>query len=181
MRRAQVSQVFTYIFAAVVFATILIFGYKAINSFIHKGDEFAFAAFTQNLGKAVNGIRSDFGSVAVYDARNPLNVPGGIKQICFVDMDTPASSDCPSDLGIIGCDSWKTYCTEDSCGGWDSAEANVFFTPPSPNPLKLGRLKIDSDSDGAYDLGYLCFITHGRLDFRLAGKGSYTLIAPVQT
>jgi hypothetical protein len=165
----QISQAFIYIMAVIVFAIVLIFGYKAINFFIDKGDQFSHVSFKKSLEGAITDIATDYNSVTVYNSKNQLRVPSEVDEVCFLDLDEPFPGSCPAGLSIIACDAWKTY------GSWEESEANVFMQPPGALPIKVGRIKMDDQND------FLCFDTNGRLDMRLTGKGSHTLISKVSS
>ena len=84
-----VGEVFVYIIAALTFALIMIFGYKAINQFLEKGQQVEFVQFKTELESSVKNIYSEYGSVrevrltqAEYDAnvrsRPPWFPPSGM-------------------------------------------------------------------------------------------------------
>ena len=161
------------IFTMVVFATIFVFGYKAITGIVDQGDEAAYVQFKTDLEKSVRRVARDVDSVIVHNARNPLRVPGKYKKVCFVDVDQPFRG-CPEELDLIACDTWKTASEQNDptqpFDAWERADANVFVQPPGYFPLKTTPLRLENKA-------FLCIATPGRLDMRLTGKGSFTLIS----
>jgi hypothetical protein len=173
-RKGQVSHVFMTIFTLIVFATIFIFGYKAITGIIKQGDDAAFVQFKTDIEKSIRSVAHDVDSVVVHNSRNPLRVPGKYKKVCFVDVDHPFTG-CPAELDLIACDTWKTASEQGdpaiAFDAWERADANVFASPAGPFPMKTTPVRFENNR------GYLCIATPGRLDMRLTGKGSYTLVS----
>ncbi len=178
MKKGQVSHVFTYIMAIIIFAVILIFGYRAISEFVDKGERVAFVTFKTDLEGAVGEIASDYGSVVVYNAQHPLKMPGKYEKICFIDVDKPPVANCNGLLNPIICDAWKTAF---DAGGFNAAEANVFLEPIGILPIKVYRIKVDTNGnriEDGNDAGYICFDNvGGRVNLRLEGKGDHTFIS----
>ncbi len=177
-KKGQVSHVFMIIFTLVVFAVIFVFGYKAIKGIINQGDEASFVQFKTDLEKAVRRVARDVDSVVVYNSKNPLRVPGKYERVCFVDVDAQPPAVCPTELDLVACDTWKTaYEQSDrnpkNSDALERADANVFVTPQGVFPLKTTPIHFEKQAS------YLCFPTPGRLDIRLTGKGSYTLVSPL--
>lgn len=164
------------IFTLVVFATIFVFGYKAISGIVNQGDEAAFIQFKTDIEKSIRSIGRDVDSVVVHNARNPLRVPGKYKKVCFVDVDQPFRG-CPEELDLIACDTWKTASGQSdpnkAFDAWERADANVFVQPPGHFPLKTTPIRLDKEA------AFLCIATPGRLDMRLTGKGSFTLVSSI--
>jgi len=172
-KKAEISQAFTYIMVVIVFSVVFLFGYKAINHFVGEGEKVAFITFKNELEDAVKSI--GFGSVTVFNAEHPLRVPGRYASVCFLDYDitpkpdwvTDQSKDCPDDLPVEACDAFRTY------DQWESADANVFLNPPGQVPIKVYRIKLKKDN---LAVPYRCFPVAGRLDMRVVGQGTHTLI-----
>jgi len=55
-----VGQVFIFIVAALSFALILIFGYRAIAGFLNSGEEVAFVQFKTSLESSIKKIYTEF-------------------------------------------------------------------------------------------------------------------------
>ena len=167
------------IFTLIVFATIFIFGYKAINAIVKQGDEASFVQFKTDVEKAVRRVARDVDSVVIHNAKNPLRVPGKYGHVCFVDVDQPPVVPCPSELGLIACDTWKTAFEQSdrnplTTDAWERADSNVFVDPAGFFPVKTTPIHLKNNR------GYICIATPGRLDMRLTGKGSYTLVSALE-
>ena len=158
---------FIFIIAAITFALILIFGYKAITGFIQSGESVAFVQFKTGLESSVKKIYTEFGSVRVERYSTPL----GYSQICFVDLDKPYDADlCTFDQ--YACSVWKI--AADSGKGYEGVEENVFLTPTAPVPIKVYRIDIE-DKDGK---DFLCIpIKQGAFGIVMEGRGDKTLLS----
>src|SRR3989344_3032472 len=78
-----IEQVFIFILAAVVFAVILIFGYKSISGFLDKGEEVGFISFKTDLESSIKKISTEYGAVRIVEFHPPLSY----EKICFIDTD----------------------------------------------------------------------------------------------
>lgn len=87
MKKGIASQVFIYIFAVIVMAMILYFGFTQIANLKNLGDKSVYITFKSELAGAVNDIYyKNKGSISVFseDSRNkPLELPKGINKVCF--------------------------------------------------------------------------------------------------
>lgn len=157
-----IGQVFVFIVAALIFALILIFGYKAITGFLQSGEDLAFLQFKTGLENSVRRIYTEFGSVRV----ETFKLPAEYLQICFIDLDAKYDSDlCGSDFSA--CTVWE------ESKGYDSADENVFLKPTSKNKIKVSKISIDHNLVPAKD--FLCLlIKNGRFTVVLEGKGDRT-------
>lgn len=164
-----VGQVFIFIIAAITFALILIFGYKAITGFLKSGEDVAFVQFKTGLESSVKKIYTEFGSVRVERYSTPLTY----SQICFVDLDAPYDSDlCAFDQAA--CSVWEI--AADSGKGYEGVEENVFLVPPAPVPIKVYRISIEAN-DGKH---FLCLpIKQGAFSIVMEGRGDKTLLSEV--
>lgn len=162
-----VGQVFIFIVAALTFALILIFGYRAITGFLKSGEDVAFVQFKTGLESSVRKIYTEFGSVRVERYSTPL----AYTQICFVDLDAPSDSGlCAFDQ--YGCSVWQI--ASDSGKGYEGVEENVFLTPPAPVPIKVYRISIE-DKNGK---NFLCVpIKQGAFSMVMEGRGDKTLLS----
>lgn len=168
-KKGDVSQIFVYITAVLIFGVVFLFGYQAINHFLEESDKVAFITFKTDMEKAVRTIKTDFDSAVVYSAERPLRVPSKYTNICFVDFTNhDIKKPCPPELSAVACDTWKTYSL------WEDTTANVFTIPDGPVQLKVSPIKL---FDGSRQVEHLCIPTRGRLDVRMVGKGSYTLVS----
>lgn len=155
-----IGQVFVFIVAAITFALIMIFGYKAITGFLKSGEDVAFVQFKTDLESSIKKIYTEYGSVRI----EKFTIPAKYKQICFVDLDKPYDlSLCKLDQ--IACSVW-----EDSLD-YDHVDENVFLKPLAPVKIKVNRISIFSD-DGK---NFLCVpIYNGIFSILLEGKGDHT-------
>lgn len=166
MKRAKnaqiIGQIFIYILALVVFTVILLYGYSAIKSFIEKGERVAFIQFKTKLETEIASIASQYGDVVVFDAKHPLKIPSKYTEVCFIDLEN-----CPKQNSDF-CAKHQIACA--SCS--QRVQENVFLTPPAPSPIYAGPIKFDNVS-------FLCVnVTEGRLDMRMQGAGTHTIISP---
>ena len=87
MKKGIASQVFIYIFMAIVIALILFFGFKQIVGLQDLTQKTYYVAFKEDLNSAVSDIYyKNAGSVLVFStsSRNkPLILPKDIKEVCF--------------------------------------------------------------------------------------------------
>lgn len=164
-----VGQVFIFIVAALTFALILIFGYRAITGFLKSGEDVAFVQFKTGLESSVKKIYTEFGSVRVERYSTPLTYT----QICFVDLDAPYDPGlCAFDQ--YGCSVWRI--ASDSGKGYGGVEENVFLTPPAPVPIKVYRISIE-DKNGK---NFLCLpIKQGAFNMVMEGRGDKTLLSEI--
>lgn len=167
-----VGQVFIFIVAAITFALILIFGYKAITGFLKSGEDVAFVQFKTGLESSIKKIYTEFGSVRVERYSTPLTY----SQICFVDLDAEFDKSL-CDLDQHACTVWELSQNPPSgVTRHDFAEQNVFLTPPAPVPIKVYRISIE-DKNGK---NFLCVpIKQGAFNIVMEGRGDKTLLSEV--
>ena len=156
-----IGQVFIFIVAALTFALITIFGYKAITGFLDRGEDVQFYQFKTDWERSIRSIYTEFGAVRLED----FHVPFRYSRICFVDMSAPYdSAPCVrGDLDPLACDSWQ----ENS--GYEGSSENVFLNPPAPVKIKVSKIEMEQK--------FLCLnITSGTFRLHLEGKGSHTFL-----
>lgn len=172
-RGLGVGQVFVFIVAAITFAFIMIFGYRAITGFLQSGEDVAFVQFKTGLESSVKRLYTEFGSVRV----ETFILPTMYRQICFVDLGAESADNGLCDFDQVACTVWESV--QNIPAGttkYDAADENVFLTPPAPAKIKVGRIQIDSE-DGK---NYLCFpIKQGSFTAVLEGKGDRTGLSRV--
>ena len=162
-----VAQVFMFIIAAISFALIMIFGYKAINGFLQGGQQVEFIQFKTDLETSIQRIYTEFGAVRIEQFHAPLQ----FTQICFIDLDAPAGPDLQQ-LDPLAFSVWE------SAAGYASLDENVFLTPSASVKIKVHMIKLDDPNDNVDDEDYLCLpINNGVFSLRLEGRGSYTLLS----
>jgi hypothetical protein len=160
-----VGQVFVFIIAAVTFALIMIFGYKAITGFLNSGEDVAFVQFKTKLESSIKRLYTEYGSVRLQD----YNLPAKYNQICFVDLDKPFDEKlCNFDQ--IACSAW-----EDS-DGYDTVDENVFLKPTAPVKIKVHKISVDPEEGQ----NFLCIpVQQGFFKIILEGKGDRTELTSV--
>src|SRR3989338_3146274 len=142
-----VGQVFIFIIAAITFALIALFGYKAIAGFLESGEQVQFVQFKNDLEGSVKKIYTEYGSVR----KEQFNPGAEFTQICFVDLDYDAYDQAQKDAlcaeNQIACDTWETARTEatqrnqnlppeSQVQPYDTVDQNVFLTPQVSIPIK---------------------------------------------
>ncbi len=154
-----VGQVFVFIIAALSFALITIFGYKAIGDFLTQGEKVQFYQFKTEVETTVQRIYSEYGSVRVQQ----FNTPGDYQQICFVDLNAPFNEElCQFDQ--YACDVWQ------DAGTYEEADENVFLQPAAPVTIKVYNIQMEQ--------GFLCLpVTQGQFTVVLEGRGDHTFIS----
>jgi hypothetical protein len=182
-----VGQVFIYIVAAISFALIMIFGYKAIDSFLQSGVQVQLVQFKTDLESSIKKIYTEYGSVRTEKYR----IPGKFEQVCLVNMEYPAAQEEIDELckeNVYACEMWKQAIDAQKLSetdpanhpqdGYDSVDENVFLTPITEGltQLKVYRISIDQNDDGTEE-GFLCEnIKKGSFSLVLEGKGDHTQI-----
>ncbi len=170
-----IGQVFIFIMAALTFALIMIFGYKAISGFLDSGEQVEFVQFKTGLEKSVKQIYTEYGSVRIKD----FNLPVKFEQVCFVDMDYPPAGInkemdelCAEDA--FACDMWEQARDK---GGYGSVDANVFLKPSAGVPIKVFKISV-VDLETEQSVGYYCTdIKGGQFTIMIEGKGDRTEIS----
>ncbi len=159
-----VGQVFVFIVAAITFAFIMIFGYRAISGFLQSGEEVAFVQFKTGLESSIKKLYTEYGSVRV----ETFTLPAQYRQICFVDMDADKDTKELEKLCVldqVACSVWE------SSTGYDSIDENVFLKPSAPVKMKVHTISINPEQGK----GFLCVpIKQGSFSVVLEGKGDRT-------
>ncbi len=164
-----VGEIFVYIVAALTFAVIMIFGYKIINDFIHRGEDVQFLQFKNDLEGSVKKIYADYGS----SRKETFHLPGGFDQICFVDFDSPYNVKF-CDYDAVACSFWKGISDQKGDdSGYDLASENVFLKPAAAQQIKVFQFQVLPAKEG--EEGFLCVpIVKGSFTLVLEGKGDRT-------
>ena len=171
-----IGQVFIFIVAAITFALIMIFGYKAIAGFISSGEDVAFVQFKTSIETSVKKIYTEFGAIRVEQFRAPAKYT----QICFVNMDFDGDMEGLKDVSLTAYDAWETAKddrnqrrrNDPNYNGliYSNADQNVFLKPAATAPIKVHQITINEDQDG-----FLCEpIRQGSFTVVLEGRGSHT-------
>lgn len=164
-----VGQVFIFIIAALSFALILIFGYRAISGFLKSGEDVAFVQFKTGLESSIKKIYTEFGSVRVERYSTPL----AYSQICFIDLDKPYDPEL-CNLDQVACSVWEV--ASSSGKGYDGIDENVFLTPPAPVKIKVYRISVEEENGK----NFLCVpIKQGVFTIVMEGRGDKTLLSEI--
>ena len=184
MRRAEITgTVLGYVIAAIIFAMILLYGYKIVFKFQNDADRITSTQLAVDLKAAVKKIGADFGTI---DKRE-LKLPSGITKVCFLDMfwaSDPDNDPDPSSGPKQGiCDSGNLDYHIGICDAWKSATSNegenVYLLNQNDiasDPIDAGPIKIVlDDTTNGYDSAqqhYLCLPTlNGKVEIKLRGLG----------
>ena len=175
-----VGQVFIYIISGLTFALIMIFGYKAINSFLISGEQVEFIEFKNELESSVKKIYSEFGAVRELT----FYPPSSYERICFVNMDKEPLDGEMDDLckkSSAACDTWKDVQNlDDGIDRLESVDENVFLVPTAPHKIKVFRITIFNITSNE-QMGFWCSpIDEGSFSIVLEGKGDHTEISPAE-
>jgi len=109
-KRGQfIGQVFVYVLMVVVFAGVLLFGFKAIKGLMDRGSQIELKNFEIEMKKLVDS-NMHYGS----SETKILSIPGEYKELCFIDkviIDAcGGSTGCPGDInGIDESTTWDKY------------------------------------------------------------------------
>lgn len=168
-----VGQAFIFIVAALTFALIMIFGYRAITDFLHSGEEIAFVQFKTELESDIKKIYTEYGSVRV----KSYNPPAQYEQICFVDMDASYDKEL-CNFNQIACTVWKDAQNPPlGTTSYEFVDENIFLKPTAPVKIKVHRISIDQEAVGK---NFLCLpINNGFFKLVLEGKGDRTELSLV--
>lgn len=98
-RKAQISQVFTYLVIILVVGLIVVFGYKGVMSILKTSCEHQRISFEKSLLGFIDEY-SDKGSVH----EELLKAPCGVKQVCFVNASLYEPSAIPPHITFLGND-----------------------------------------------------------------------------
>jgi hypothetical protein len=183
-RAMAIGQVFIFIIAIITFGLIMIFGYKAIQGFIGKGETVQYIAFQQEVKKSINTISTDFGSVDTQTFRPPSKY----QRACFVDFDYLATPDEETalkqasafayDMFLDAKDAKKPVGAEDDAG-YKAVSENIFLEPRFEDtaPILVDPLKV-TNADGSEPKLFECFdIVNSQFQVTLEGKGDATEVS----
>mgnify|MGYP001618121185 FL=1 len=188
-RGVGVAQVFIFILAAVSFSLIMIFGYKAISSFVSSGEGVQLVKFKTDLESSIKKIYTEYGSVR----EERYKLPSGFQQICFVNLEYSPDSPGEKDQIITslkkenfraGVALEEAYSAQkegkDSSLGYEKVDENVFLAPlrEGLTQIKVYRISIgDYSNPEGKELPYLCIkVDSGSFSLILEGKGDRTKI-----
>jgi hypothetical protein len=117
-RAMETNQMFVFIVSIIVVGLVLLFGTKAIMSFMAGTEDVQYVQFKTNLQDAIDDVASDYGSVK----QRAFNMPGEYQKVCFVDIKkSPGSFDIQADSLIDGARQPLLI------NAWEDKTANVFL------------------------------------------------------
>ena len=158
MKKGELAgQIFVYIVTIILIGMVLLYGYRAIDSFRKRSEEVSYLKFKTELESAVKLTASDYGSVK----REAFDVSGGYQGVCFVDLDN------------INVNSNKDIAEypliKDSIAG-GVKDWNVYFPNMEADPFYIGKIYVQG--------GFLCLpATSGKLTIRIEGRGDRAVIS----
>lgn len=163
MKRAQVSQVFTYIVAILIIGLLVVFGFKGIGWILNTQCANQRLVFEKDLLEFIDEY-SEYGSVH----EENIKVPCNIREVCFVNLSFCASEGAVPGLYLNSGDP----VIEDATF---QCTANIFikgkFTETLSSPAKFSN-KINLNTGPLQ-----CFeVKGGKLDLVFSGLGRTTLI-----
>ena len=166
MKGQVVGQVFMFMLAIIIFSGVLLYGYKAVGTFMGEQERVELLEFQDLLGREVDRIALKHGSVKRIDVR----LPSVFNRACFVDVEAYLGSDnldMKNNLSIN-----EPMILRNMEGG---AKQNVFLFPPPETPITLDSMRID---EAAHSLHYFCIENKGGpLALRLRGQGGKALVS----
>ena len=166
-----IAQAFIFIVVALTFALIMIFGFKAVQDFLDKGEKVVFLQFKNDLETSVKQIYTNYGAVRIKDFR----APGQYEKICFVNMDIKPTEEDLDELfqeDFYASEVWREAWSRDDVTGIKAVEENVFLSPKLDTiQMKIHKIKIYGEKNE----GFLCTkIEKGSFRLVLEGKGDST-------
>jgi len=159
-RKAQVTgQIFVYVLAAVIFAFVLLYGYKALRDINDKSCKVGLISFKSDIEGAMRSISS-----SLNEEKRSFSLPAncGYDEVCFLDLSFRPFIDGTPALCV------QTNLTESRplvCDAWaDGPLQNVFLLPGGDLEINVGELELDDK--------YLCVKNRGgRVRLKLIGMG----------
>jgi hypothetical protein len=161
MRKAQMSQVFTYLVIILVVGVIAIFGYKGIAGILKTQCDHQRVLFEKNLVDFIDEY-SDYGSVN----EETLNAPCDITAVCFVDSSYYESISLQFDPALADNDPVVASAVKDKT-------TNIFIKAKFTEPIGLSKKLVLKPEDGSFK----CFeAKSGKFKFVFRGLGRKTQI-----
>lgn len=171
------GQVFVYLFASMVFITVLIYGYRAVGKFSDQQDQVAMIELKTKIRSTIHSIAS-----STTLERVSIQMPSSARQVCFVDLrKNPMDASDFTPIGIPGiCDSTHPDYNAMICSSWaDGVPKNVFLVPSVNLQINVGDITLlqENTVGGFDDKGYLCLdVVKQVIYLELEGKGDSTSI-----
>jgi len=147
LRKAQISQVFVYILAIIVFSLVLLFGYKSIKGLISQSEKVDYIHFKTKLESTIK--RVDYGDIIIEE----FTIPKGYNDVCFIDLKRSGNTN-----NVIIDDSWT-----------NGVDANVFLVASQND---VDSFYTDKDKLSVPAPNYVCIpVTQGRIKVNFEGIG----------
>lgn len=148
-RSVAVGETVIFILGVLIFALIIVFGYKSIGQVGEKQQQAEFIKFKTDLQGDVNKLSSEYGSVDIVE----YEVPGNFEEICFFNPEGETPLDYPSSDNVIVNNAFS-----------DGVE-DVLLVGDEIQSLSMGDVKITEKVQ--------CInIENQKLKLRLEGKGN---------
>jgi hypothetical protein len=161
MKKAQISQVFTYLVIILVIGVIAIMGFKGIAWILKTQCEHQRVLFEKNLLDFIDEY-SDYGSVN----EETLSAPCDITKVCFVDSTYYEPIAPRLDITQLGNDPVIKSAADDQT-------TNIFFKAKFTEPIGLSKKLVLKQGDSPFK----CFeAKSGKFKFVFTGLGKKTQI-----
>ncbi|MBN2459265.1 hypothetical protein JXB28_03185 [Candidatus Woesearchaeota archaeon] len=174
MRKAQISQVFTYLMAILVVGLIVFVGYKGVAWILNTNCEHGKAAFQKELFQLIDDY-SDRGSTRV----EMLSAPCDVTKVCFADLshcENPEQN-IPDFEPFIRSSLDEKYrgVVISSVYDCDNIYANIFIVGKTTEPLGYAPKLVLKQDVGNSDYPFKCFeVRSGKIRFLFRGLGRKT-------
>ncbi len=115
------TQILIYVVSIAVLGFILLFGFRALTTFVDSERDIVQAQFQTDFTSLVQRVSTDHGRVDFFSIRFPSH----FDQICFINVHENPPDDCDTLLSALICDEWRDYIQDTS----DSTiqKRNIFF------------------------------------------------------
>jgi len=169
------SQIFVYLFSAIVAAMVLLYGYSVIQKMGKDNIQMQKMELKIGVENTVKEMAPDYGSVR----KLKVKVPIIYKLVCFASSQCilgTTGTTCPREKFLGGINSYPLIA--------DSVESNInknmFLLPDGSESYDIGTIEV-FDADGKTDLGFYCFkIINGNLNMYVEGRGRLARIYAVE-
>jgi len=161
-RKAQLqTQIFMYLFIAIVVTLTFILGYRFIKGIKEGGESISLNMFQKELEKSIKAVSYTYGEVNLIE----LELSKEYKEVCFVDSNKAKALE-NADINNI-----DDYPLIKNAVESDIKE-NVFLVVSKSKDVHFDISNIEVDK------GFLCINNPGVLKIRLEGLGNRTRILP---
>lgn len=172
-KKAEVSgEIIVYIFGILVVSLVVIYGYSAIQKFIHQSEEVDHLQFEKELTGTIYSVASDYGTVKIKE----FSLPSDITEICFIDLTVTeqAKRDAIKPTHPLIHDSWSSDAPANIFLLDGKVESKMIFSGDEETGEPYMRI-----SDVA---GWFCINSpSGKIKLRIEGKGSHAIVGQSST